>query len=115
MSETRTLSFYGTSDDLFEVIGGTRTEPDEIGCYDSHVILRLMCESDGSGLYIYGRYAPSNIAGCWVVGIMPLEDATLPDWPTKYSTAENGYSPLLTITVPKAAEVVQIFPELGDE
>lgn len=41
-----------------------------------------------------------------MIGVAQLgEDQTIPDWPMKYRTAENGYSPELIIEVPEDVEV----------
>lgn len=41
-----------------------------------------------------------------MIGVAQLgEGQPIPDWPMKYRTAENGYSPELIIEVPEDAEV----------
>ena len=108
---TRTLKFYGVSDDLFEC-EGTRPgdgEPDEIGCYDSDCVLEIK-DSKGNGLRIVGRYAVAE-NGCWAIAIAQMdEDLDLPDWPMKFGVGGRGYSVLLTIEAPDDARV-RVFSE----
>ena len=41
-----------------------------------------------------------------MIGVAQLgEGQPIPDWPMKYRTAENGYSPELIIEAPEDAEV----------
>lgn len=101
---SRTLKFYGASDDLFEVEGTIGGEPDEIGCYDETAAVKVANEH--GGLFVVAHYAPKNLAACWSIGLMQLdEDVPLPNWPMKWSTGGRGYSVLLEIEVPDSAVV----------
>lgn len=104
---TRVLRFYGCSDDLFEVDGGRRDEPDEIGCYDKPVVVKIQNGPDS--LCVVGMYAPANVAACWSIGLMPTDEGTpMPNWPVSYKLGGRGYSTELTIEVPDTA-VVSVF------
>ncbi len=50
---------------------------------------------------------PTDLGGgVWMIGVAQLgEGQPILDWPMKYRTAENGYSPELIIEVPEDAEV----------
>ncbi|MEM6727836.1 MAG: hypothetical protein AAF618_04990 [Pseudomonadota bacterium] len=102
----RTLKFYGASDDLFEIEGTRGEEPDEIGCFDTPVTVKV-ATPDNEGLLITGLYAPSNAAGTWMVGISQLdEDFELPDWPMRWrAPGGRGYSVELEIEVPDTVAV----------
>ncbi len=99
--QTKTLTFFGYSDDNFayEVDG---KDEDEIGCYGKPAAYKV---SVGEvGLFIVGQYAPLDL-GSWMVGISQLdEDVPLPEWPISYSW--EGYSVRLSIVVPAEAVVV---------
>lgn len=102
----RTLTFYGVSDDLFEIEGTTGREPDEIGTDDGAVKI----ESEHAGLIVCARYSPFR-TGCWMIGIMQRhEDDPLPDWPMRWSVGGRGYSTRLEIDVPESAKVSQVRP-----
>lgn len=98
---TRTLSFWGASDDLFECDDSVGRATEEIGCYDAPGIYRITRGDEG--LFVTGHYAPGNVVGCWSVGVMQLdEDKPLPDWPITISA--KGYSAVVTVAVPADAE-----------
>lgn len=92
----RTVKFYGESDDLFEIDGAKRGEPDEISPGAVKVA------NDHGGLIVVADYARGTTPGAsWVLGISLIdEDVPLPGWPMRWSTHKNGYSPLLEIDVP---------------
>lgn len=98
----RTLKFYGVSDDLFEVEGHRKGEPDEISPSQC-----VKVANDHGGLVVSAHYAPGN-AGCWAIGISQLdEDEPLPDWPMTFTTGKpsRGYSVVLNIEVPDSVEM----------
>ncbi len=106
---SRTLKFYGASDDLFEIEGTSGEEPDEIGCIDAPCIVEIKTPGN-EGLMIVGLYAPGDSA-CWMMGIAPLdEDIPIPPWPVSFQLQPPGYSTLLTITVPDDSIVSQVAP-----
>lgn len=101
---SRTLKFYGCSDDLFEIEGTHGDEPDEIGCYDKPCVVKI--QSGDDALCVVGMYAPGNVAGCWSIGLMPVdEDREMPNWPVTYKLGGRGYSTELTMSVPDNAVV----------
>ncbi len=108
----RTLKFYGGSDDLFEIEGTVRTEPDEEGCYDRPAIANIKA-AEGE-LNIVAVYAPKGCdVGCWAIGIMPAdEDIPIPPWPVSFKLNEirpgKGYSAELTIPAPDDAVVSMV-------
>lgn len=98
----RTLKFYGASDDLFEIEGGRRGEPDEI---DPSQCVKVT--NDHGGLVVSAHYAP-GVAACWAIGVSQVdEDEPLPDWPMRFRTGEpaSGYSVVLEIDVPDSVEM----------
>lgn len=101
----RELKFYGASDDLFEIEGTSGDEPDEVGCYNRPAVAKVSSSSEGE-LAVVAVYAPGNVAGCWSIGLMPVdEDVPLPSWQTAWKTGGRGYSAELTLTVPDDAVV----------
>lgn len=103
-----TITIYGVSDDLVEVeiIDGDGRKRIELDAYDrgQSIYLRLM---DGTGMRVYAEYSPTDLGGgVWMIGVAQLgEDQPIPDWPMKYRTAENGYSPVLVIEAPEDVTV----------
>lgn len=93
------LRFYGASDDCFECEGAIR---EEINCYNTPGIYHL--KSSEGELQVVGMYLNN---GCWSIGIAPVEEGSpIPAWPTSFSVRENGYSAVLTISVPDDTELV---------
>lgn len=96
----RTISFYGHSDDCFEIRGERKGEPDEIGCYGTHVVVHLKSATAEQRLAVFGIYSPDGVDGTWVFGVGQIaEDDEVPPWPISISR-EHGYSLLLTIECP---------------
>lgn len=96
---SKTLRFYGASDDLFEVTGAIC---EEIGCFSKPGVYHL--KSVEGELHVVGYYQDTGI---WSVGIAPVaEGAPVPAWPSTYQVHENGYSPLLTLEVPDDTQLV---------
>lgn len=111
LGKMRQLTFYGASDDLFEIRGSVGEEPDEVGCGDSPAIAKIEA-SDGS-MCVVAHYAPADLLACWSIGISPAgEDAPIPSWPISCKLSDNGYSTEMTITVPDDAKVsiVEMLP-----
>lgn len=103
-----TVTICGASDDRVEVdiLGEDGQSDFEADAFDRgrSIFLRL---EDGTGMRVYAEYSPTDLGGgVWMIGVAQLgEDQPIPDWPMKYRTAENGYSPELIIEVPEGAEV----------
>jgi len=98
----RNLAFYGASDDLFEIEGTSKGEPDEVGCFMEKAIAQIITP-DGEGLHVVAQYAPGDVA-CWSIGLMQLdEDKPIPDWPMRWKA--QGYSVRLEIDAPDDARV----------
>lgn len=103
-----TITIYGASDDLVEIEiqgeeGRGRFEAD---AYDRGKTM-ILTIPDGTGMRVYAEYSPTDLGGgVWMIGIAQLgEDQPIPDWPIRYLTAENGYSPTLVIETPKDVTV----------
>jgi hypothetical protein len=110
---TRTLQFYGASDDLFEIEGTIPGEPDEIDCWLGNKGVNAAVEirdENGHGLRVTAMYAAFEAV--WNIGVEPLdEDVPIPDWPMKISLSDRGYSTLLAMEVPDTVVVTQKLPE----
>jgi hypothetical protein len=101
----RNLAFYGASDDLFEIEGSGKGEPDEVGCFNSTATAQILT-LDGDGLHVVAKYAPSEVA-CWMIGLMQLDEGKpLPDWPMRWKA--EGYSVRLEIDAPDDAKITMI-------
>jgi hypothetical protein len=106
----RTLKFYGASDDLFEIEGTKRGEPDEIGCYASKGVF-VKVANEHAGCFVAAQYGTDGIANvpAWMIGVQPLEEGIpIPDWSLRIGTADNGYSTLLTMEVPDDVQVSEV-------
>jgi len=87
------LNFYGASDDLLECRGAIC---EEISCLNQPGYFHL--KSAEGELKVVGTYLND---GTWALGVAPAEeDRAIPAWASSFSTCENGYSPILTLTVP---------------
>lgn len=96
---SKTLNFYGASDDLFEVEGAIR---EEIGCFNELGIYHL--KSAEGEVLVTASYTDE---GCWAIGLGQVEEGTrVPAWPVSYSMHEHGYSVQLTIEVPDDTQLV---------
>lgn len=108
---TKTLAFWGESDDLpyYSETTGTDQEVEEL--YGDNRTFRVET-TENVGLLVTLSYATHDQQdtphrpGVWIVGISPLDEGiSIPDWPISMSTAENGYSAILSIEVPVQAKV----------
>lgn len=103
-----TITIYGTSDDLVEVEiqGEYGQEGVELDAYDRGQTICLTIP-DETGMRVYAEYSPTDLGGgVWMIGVAQLgEDKPIPDWPIRYLTAENGYSPALVIEAPESVTV----------
>lgn len=103
----KTLTFYGASDDLFEVDSTVRADREEYSCYDTSCTVKVV---DGDfGLFVTGLYAPSG-EGTWMIGISQLnEDIPLPPWPMRWTA--DGYSVRLVLEVSDSTTITRVMPE----
>lgn len=111
---TKPLRFEGQSDDTFGEYG--RTMEDYDNCASGKPIVFGVVDRTEAGLLVWGQYGgrdrPEGAPPCWVVGVQQLEeDAPLPDWPMRFETASNGYSPALVIDAPEGVVVRLFSPE----
>ena len=105
---SKTLKFYGASDDLFEVEGAIR---EEIYCYHKPGIYHL--KSAEGEVLVMATYTEE---GCWAIGLCQIEeDAPVPSWPVTYSMHERGYSVQLTMEVPDDTQLVMENEDDDDE
>ena len=112
---TRTLKLYGASDDLFEIEGTRRGEPDEIGCFDQMEgppAVLLQSTSEGGRLVVIASYAPGQgkkAPATWAIGLAPAdENVPLPSWPMRWALGGRGYTTELQIDVPDDTTVEQL-------
>jgi hypothetical protein len=98
----RTVSFWGSSDDLFiyEVReDGKLIEEDEI---DERDVIRIY-DKQGNGLQVFARYGIGKGA-CWGVGFSQMDDdQPFPSWNITYKMANNAYSVYATVSIPDDA------------
>jgi len=107
---SKTLQFYGASDDLFECEGAIT---EEIGCFSAPGTYHLK-SADGE-LLVIALYGVGNIA-CWTIGACQVDEGVpIPAWPVTYSTHESGYSVLLTLEVPDDTRLVMSGDDEDDE
>lgn len=98
---SKTLKFYGASDDLFEVEGAIR---EEIGCFNELGIYHLK-SAEGEVLVV----ATYTDEGCWAIGLGQVEEGKpVPAWPVSFTMHERGYSVQLTIDVPDDTQLVMV-------
>ena len=101
------MIFYGNSDDTFGEYG--RTNVDHDNCANGEPItFRVVAHTSGGTeqLFVVGQYAPIPSGGaCWMVGVAPVEEDALPDWPMVIRPADNGYSYALILDAPENATV----------
>jgi len=102
------FSFYGYSDDTAICIRPDGSYTD-VGAYSRPAVGKLTAP-DGSAVHVVVSYAPSNVAGCWAVGLMPLEcddgeheAREIPGWARSVRFERNGdpdYSAKMTVEAP---------------
>ena len=103
-----TVTICGASDDRVEVeiLGKDGRNDFEADAFDRGRSIFLTIP-DETGMRVYAEYSPTDLGGgVWMIGIAQLgENQPIPDWPMKYRTAENGYSPALVIETPESVTV----------
>ena len=98
---TRTLKFYGCSDDLFEIKGTVPGdgEPDEVPV-----------GLDDLAMIVIAQYSLGD-SGCWSIGVAPVdEDYPMPEWPVRLQENDNGYSAELIVEAPSGGFVSMVYP-----
>ena len=95
---SRTLKFWGASDDLFEITGSLSGEPAEI---DERDVVRVF-DKQGNGLQVVANYIDP---GVWAIGLAPLdEEQAMPPWPMTWRLEPSRqYSAELTLEAPDDA------------
>jgi hypothetical protein len=104
----RTLSFYGSSDDLVEVDDSCGKLGEEYSAGHTHKEdgapagtggRFLVTGPDGGRLVVIVSYARHKAT--WDVAVAPVdEDVPLPAWPARFKLAERGYSVRLELELP---------------
>lgn len=108
---TRTLRFYGHSDDLMEINGTLIDEPSLVSVYETPGTVRVA--NDEAGLFVTALYQPNLACACWMIGIAPLDDnVPLPDWPMRWSA--QRYTTVLEIDVPDDVRISEAGNTLED-
>lgn len=98
---SKTLQFYGASDDCFEITGAIR---EEIYCISEPGVYHL--RSTEGEVLVVAHYGVGN-AACWSVGLCQVdEDVPVPAWPVTFTMHEHGYSVLLIMEVPDDTHLV---------
>lgn len=96
------LRFYGNSDDTFGEYGVTDDDYDN--CASGKPIAYKVSASDGE-LIVVGQYAPRPTdSGCWMIGVMLVEDKPLPPWIITFES-QHEYSHALAIEAPDDVKV----------
>ena len=101
------LIFEGHSDDTFGEYNHTK---DDYDCCGSGAMIVFSVTDESEGLNVVGQYAnaswPDECPACWMIGVQPIEeDVPIPNWPMRFETAKNGYSPRLVIDAPSGVVV----------
>ena len=109
----RELTFYGSGDDLFEIVGSTAGEPDEVGAgSDDQVIVEVQ---DAAGAFlVIGSYGIGNTP-CWSIAISQVDEDESIAHTFRFSQYKNGYSVQLDVEVDDEAVVTLISPEQDTE
>jgi hypothetical protein len=97
------ITMYGASDDLVE-IEGKNPGCDEIGCFDSDVVVTVGDEASG-GVRVVWHYS-----GEWSAEIAPLAEGVRIPWPIRVRSAdaskrESDYSAVVEIDCPETVAV----------
>lgn len=112
MSETRTFTIYGASDDLVETSGVPGCDEFSAWRPDAEVNASFVLSGPGGSMRIVATYAPGNLAGCWAFAPMQLDEGVpFPDWPIRITHDEIrgkvAYSTRLEIEVPEGTTLVR--------
>lgn len=118
------LAIYGSSDDLleveaFDVDANKQLGGEEYNGFEKPIAIRIMLKTDEDappvGLDVVAHYSPEpSSQGTWVIGVAPLEDTELPDWPMsiqrapKTTAGDPAYTAVLTIDVPGEFSITEI-------
>lgn len=102
----RRLWFAGHSDDVFGC-ASEKGPVEELGAWGRVAAYRVSSESTGESLVVTGAYGVKGFAHmCWTIGVSNVDEGEkLPNWPMRYETHDNGYSPVLIIDAPLDAVV----------
>jgi len=93
--------FSGNSDDTFGEYNITNIDRDNCA---SEAPISFLIQSGEDHMVVVGHYWIHPDAGCWTIGITPLdEDVNIPNWPVSFTLSDNGYSPTMAVEVPDDA------------
>ena len=108
---TKTLRFFGHSDDTFGEYAVTRDDYDN--CANEEPI-RFLVEAGEDWLVVRGTYDRHG-EGTWPIGVeLAEEGAALPAWPIRLAR-EHSYSHALEIDVPDDVRVVCLNRKTDEE
>lgn len=97
----KTLTIYGSSDDLIEM-DGIRGATEFCICSDDDIIGSFQV---GGKIRIHAIYDNN---GCWCFAIGKVDEGVpLPDWPIRITNAKNDYSTYVEIDVPDDVSLVR--------
>jgi len=105
-----TIIFSGYSDDTFgwEASDGRGDDHDDCAAFS---VRTYHLNREGHRMAVTGVYGK----GCnWSVGIAPIEEGDpMPPWPMKWEF--DGYSTILTLTVPDGATPILVCPNANED
>lgn len=102
----KTFEFQGHSDDVFQCGPVGSTSGVEGQLIDEDVYgFTITC--DNLGLDVIANYAGVGVNGpLWTIGIAQLgEGVPIPAWNIRFDTADNGYSPRMTMDIPEGSVI----------
>jgi len=96
----KTLKFYGSSDDLFELDGDLQEEQDN--CANGKTMAYGLFSGGFGQLIVTAQYAPECLLdGVWTIGVaLWAEGRKLPGWDMRFENGEETHSPMLVIEAP---------------
>jgi len=98
-----TVSFWGHSDDCFEIEGAVNDEGNE-GVFQIE-------DPAGQRINLVATYSQHN-TGMWMLGLQVIDDdEKWPNWTMQWSMAENEYSPYLSMALPEGTTITRVYPK----
>ena len=106
----RTIEFAGHSDDVFGWseydAHRKRLRGDEHDDCSNGKVRVFRVESPSTGAVLVSGAYHKCLTAVWTVGLAPVdEDVPLPEWATMPRFRTDGYTPVMTLTVPDDATV----------
>ena len=120
---SKKVVLYGASDDNACIDGCFGA--DGVACYETHAVFQFAttkkcpecnCHGVDKGLLVTLEYAKTGMKGTWSIGVTLLDEyRPLPNWPMRWTTNKNNYSPQLEIELPDDAEMKVLYPTDEDD